>query len=500
MHRLDAVLGRVTMYRLVLLVLLAIAVAAEIAAVVGAIAFDPLALPVTALLAVGVVVAVTRLLALVVRIRPHTESSLITGLLVFLLFLPVLDAPDLVALVAAAAFAAASKVLLAWRGRHVFNPVAIGAVLVTVLHLGGATWWVATPALLPLILVGGALVVLRTRTPEVALPVAAIPVAGTTALLAGLGTPLLPAAGSAIASYPYLFLAAFMATEPLTLPPRRWQRLLVGVIVGVVALVPLHVAYIAMAPEIALVVGNAVAFAFGPRRRVRLVLHDRRTVTGGIGDLVFRAEHPLHLRAGQYVELSLPHRRQDGRGARRMFSPANRPGTDEVRVVTRWATKGSSFKRSLAALEPGAVVAGSAVGGDFVLPRSAAVPLLWIAGGIGITPFASFADDLGARGEDRDVVLVHVASTPGDLLLAPAFTGAGVRALVVGPPRLQESLPPGWTLVADRLDRLDLASLVPDAARRTAYLAGSPGVVAAARRLARSAGVHRIRTDRFLGY
>jgi ferredoxin-NADP reductase len=499
-HRLDAVLGRVTMYRLVLLVLLTIAAAAEVGSLLGAVPFDPRALPVTALLAVGVTVGVTRLLAAAWRLAPHTESSVITGLLVFFLFLPVLDAQDLVALVAAAAFAGASKHLLAWHGRHVFNPVAIGAVLVTVLHLGGATWWVATPVLLPLILVGGALVVLRTRTLEVALPVAAIPIAGTALLITGFGTPLLPALGSAVASYPYLFLAVFMATEPLTLPPRRGQRLLVGVVVGVVALLPLHLAWIAMAPEIALVVGNAVAFAFGPKRRVRLVLEDRRTLPGGIGDLVFRSERPLPLRAGQYLELSLPHRRSDGRGARRVFSPANRPGTDEVRVVTRWAPKGSSFKRQLAALPPGAVVAGSAIGGDFLLPRSASAPLLWIAGGIGITPFASFADDLGARGERRDVVLVHVASTPGDLLLAPAFEAAHVRGLVVGPPRLQESLPPGWTLAADRLERLDLAAVVPDVASRIAYLAGSPGVVAAARRLARSAGVRRIRTDRFLGY
>ena len=36
-------------------------------------------------------------------------------------------------------------------------------------------------------------------------------------------------------SSPFLFLGAFMLSEPLTLPPRRWQQLTVAAVVGVLA-------------------------------------------------------------------------------------------------------------------------------------------------------------------------------------------------------------------------------------------------------------------------
>jgi ferredoxin-NADP reductase/Na+-translocating ferredoxin:NAD+ oxidoreductase RnfD subunit len=497
---LDRQVGRVTMYRLVLIVLLVLALAALIGTIAGAVPFSPLAVVVDVVIAVGVGYGANRLFAAIWGIRPHGDSAVVTGLLVFCLFWPVLDGPDILALVLAVVAATASKYVLAWRGRHIFNPAATGAVVVTVAHVGGATWWVATPFLLPVIVIGGALVLYRVRAFDVAGLVVLITVPGTAAILVATGTPLKDAVEVAIASYPYLFFAAFMVSEPLTLPPRRRQRLLVGAVIGVVALLPLHLGWIAMAPEIALIVGNAVAFAFGPRRRVRLTLVERRALPGAIGDLTFRPESPLRFLAGQYVELSLPHGGQDGRGARRMFSAASRPGAPELRIVTRWSRHSSSFKKRLETLQPGEAIAGSSVGGDFLLPRKADVPLLWIAGGVGITPFASFADELAARAEHRDVVLVQVVHGEGDLLFAPLFDAAGVRVLVVGPEELIPVLPAGWVHAADDLARLDLKRHVPDARSRTAFVAGSPAVVDAARRAARSAGVRRVRRDRFLGY
>jgi ferredoxin-NADP reductase len=412
----------------------------------------------------------------------------------------VLDAPSLIALVVAVVAANLSKYLVAWRGRHIFNPVAAGAVFVTVAHIGGATWWVATTALLPFVLVGGALVLYRVRAFDIAAVVLLITVPGTVVILLATGTTLTSALLVAVESYPYLFFAAFMVSEPLTLPPRRRQRLLVGAVIGVVVLLPLNIAWIAMAPEIALLVGNAVAFGFGPRRRVRLTLQERRTLPDGIGELVFRPEAPLRFQPGQYVELSLPHRGQDARGARRMFSAASRPGAPELRIVTRWSRHSSSFKTRLESLQPGETIAGSAVGGDFLLPRSRDESLLWIAGGVGITPFASFADDLAARGERRDVVLVQVVRGEGDLLFSPLFDAAGLRVLIVGPEAIAPALPAGWVHAADDLARLDLKRHVPDARFRTAYVAGSPAVVAEGRRAARAAGVRHVRLDRFLGY
>jgi ferredoxin-NADP reductase/Na+-translocating ferredoxin:NAD+ oxidoreductase RnfD subunit len=489
---LDGVVGRVTMYRLVTIVLLAVAAVAVAASLVGLLSFPPLGL--LAALAVAVVVGVgsNLLFAAIRRLRPHAESGLITGLLGFFLFLPLPTGPALGALALAVAAANLTKYLLVVRGRHVLNPVAAGAVVVLLTGLSGATWWVATPVLLPFVIVGGALVVRRAGAWDLALPMLLVAVPGTVLKLLATGSAPGAAFWTAIASYPFVFLAAFMLSEPLTAPPRRWQRLLVSALVGVLVLLPLRIGAIGMTPEIALVLGNVVAFAFGQRRRIRFVLRQREAHAGGIDDLRLESEAPLRIRPGQYVELSLPHAHQDGRGVRRAFSPAGAPGS-EVRVVTRRAERASSFKRALATLPVGEAVAGSVVAGDFLPPRDPAAPVLWLASGVGVTPFLAMAE----AEPQRDAVLVwrlHAGDDPA--WAADALTR--VRVLVVGPADVP--LPGGWTRLGERLDPEALLGAVRDLPGRRGYAAGSPTWVAAARRVAKQAGLPRIRTDRFLGY
>lgn len=499
--RLDGLLGRVTMYRLVLIVLGVIWIAAVLFGALHLIPFTPLALAISAAVALLVGYGSNRLFAAIWRVRPHNESSLVTAALMVFLFLPLPTVQAQGALALAVVAANLSKYLLAWRGRHLFNPVAVGAVVVMLTRLSGATWWVATPVLLPFLVIGGLLVLHRAAAWSLALPVVVVGVVGTTIHLTALGSPFGSAAWTAVASFPYLFFGAFMVSEPLTAPPRRWQRLGVSTLIGAVSLVPAHLGYVAMAPEIALVIGNAVAFAFGPRRRVRLELVSQRALAGGVDELVFRPERPLRMRAGQFVELSLPHSRQDGRGARRVFSIANAPGAEDVRIITRRGDRPSSFKSALLALEPGAIVPASTIGGDFTLGDDDR-PQLWLTAGVGITPFLSAADAHARAGRRADAVLLWAVREEDDLNWAPALDAAGIRVLVIGPASLGEPgrLPQDWSYAGERITAESLRRHVPDAAARSAWTAGSPRIVAAARAAARRNGVRRIRVDRFIGY
>jgi ferredoxin-NADP reductase/Na+-translocating ferredoxin:NAD+ oxidoreductase RnfD subunit len=480
------------MYRLVVLVLLAIAVVAIVESLLGVLPFAPLGLVTALVVAVAVGYGTNRLLAASRRIRPHAESGVITGLLGFFLFLPLLTVQALGALALAVAVANLSKYLLVVRGRHVVNPIAIGAVVVLLTRISGATWWVATPALLPLIVLGGLLVVRRAGAWDLALPVLIVLVPGTVVRLLATGSASGPAIWTAIASYPSVFLAAFMVSEPLTAPPRRWQRILVSALVGVLALLPIRVGVYGMTPEIALVLANVLAFSFGQRRRIRFALEARESHPGGVEELRFRGEAPLRIRPGQYVELSLPHVKQDSRGIRRAFSPASAPGS-EVRIVTRQADRASSFKRALAALPTGGTVAGSVVAGDFLPPRDPHAAVLWLTSGVGVTPFLAMAE----AEPTRDAVLVwrlHDGDDPAWAVDALEH----VRVLVVAPDSVP--VPQRWERLGERLDGEALTGAVPDLAHRAGYAAGSPGWVAAARRAARTAGMRRLRTDRFLGY
>ena len=489
---LDRLTGRVTMYRLVALVLLTIAVVAIVESALGVLHFPPLGLIAALVVAVAVGYGTNRLFGGVRRLHPHAESGIITGLLGFFLFLPLLTAQALGALALAIAVANLSKYLLVIRGRHVVNPVAIGAVVVLLTRLSGATWWVATPGLLPAVLIGGVLVVRRAGAWDLALPMLIVAIPGYAFALVAVGSTPAAAFWTSLASYPSLFLAAFMLSEPLTAPPRRWQRVLVSALVGVLTLLPLQLGTVGMTPEIALVLANVVAFAFGQRRRMRFTLERRRSHPGGIDDLELRSDAPLRIRPGQYVELSLPHPRADSRGVRRAFSPASAPGT-EVRIVTRQAEHASSFKRALAAMPTGTTVAGTVLAGDFLAPRDTAAPVVWLASGVGVTPFLSMAESE----PQRDAVLVWRLRDGDDPGWA-AEALAHVRVLAVAPPTVP--LPEGWAHIDGPLDAAALTAAVPDLAQRRGYAAGSPSWVAAARRAARAAGLRRLRTDRFLGY
>jgi ferredoxin-NADP reductase len=161
--------------------------------------------------------------------------------------------------------------------------------------------------------------------------------------------------------------------------------------------------------------------------------------------------------------------------------------------VTREPAAPSAFKRALAAVPVGGTVQGSLVAGDFLPPRDPAAPVLWLAGGVGVTPFLSMAE----AEPERDAVLVWRLREDDDPSWA-AGSLRGVRVLVVGPG--EAPLPDGWERLGTRLDAEALRRAVPDAPERTAYVAGSPTWVAGARSAARAAGARRVRADRFLGY
>jgi ferredoxin-NADP reductase len=499
--RLDAPLGRFTMYRLVVFCLVAILAVADVLSILGLVRpGDAVAIPVSVAVLLLTSLVANRLLALVFRVRPHSESTVITALLLALILPPALTAADLGVLALAALLAVASKYVLAIRRRHVFNPAAAGAFAIGLTGLAFGQWWVGTPWLLPFVAVGAFLVLFRTRR---------LPLGGTYVVVAGGigflvyllgGTPPLDALWFALASSPVVFFAGFMLSEPLTMPPRRWQQIAEAAVVGVVASVPFAVGPLHNSPEFALLVGNLLAFVVGQRRGIRLEFLGRRPLSPSSWELDFRAIGPVAFRPGQFMEISLPHRGTDSRGWRRTFSIASAPGDDRVmRIGVRVSEPASSFKKALLDLEPGTQVSATAVGGDFLLPADTRRPLLLVAGGIGITPFVGHLEQIAAEPGERDVVLVYAVTSGDDLPYAEQLAATGWRVFVVAPE--SPELPDGWTwLGPGRLTGDALLAAVPDARRRDAFLSGPPGMVADLKGALHRAGVRRVHTDVFVGY
>lgn len=501
-QRVDTSLNRFTMYRLVLWVLAVLAAYSLLLNILGWLTFGIPEMLTHLALCLGLTYASNRGLAALFHVRPHSESSLITGLLLYFLFWPSFKVLDMAGVALACVLASASKYALAWRGRHIFNPAAAGAFVAGLTGLNIATWWAATPAMLLLLVPGILLVLYRTGKMLMAGVFTVVSVSIVAAELLRAGMSLGPALWQPLAQRPVLFFVGFMLTEPLTLPPRRWQQLSLAAVVGVVFAVPYNLGFVANSPELALLAGNLIAFLAGQRGGIRLNFQESRPLTPTTTEFSFRPERAVRFAPGQYMELHLPHGKSDGKGLRRVFSLTSAPDARDVTIGVGTAEPVSAAKRALLALRPGDAVTATAVGGDFVLPRGQAGPLLLVAAGIGITPY--LAQLAAGAAKNRDVVLLYLAKSAAELAYADALEQSGARVIA----RLSDgSAPPSFMEDAgtvsrppERIDGAALKELVPDIAAREVFISGSTASVRSLRAAARSAGARRVRTDSFAGY
>ena len=514
-NRVFAVLGRVSMYRLALLSLAGLALVAFVVSFFQLVAPTPGELLASAALLAAVCALVDAVAQAVVRLPWRIESSLITaGILLFILR-PTLEPAGLAGIALAAAVASLSKYVLAWRGRHIFNPAAAGAAVLTIVSiwlpdLGASSWWVGTPVLAAPVLILGLAVLVRTekvRVISVFLVVAvAVGVARTATQYqqAGLQLETMDILWPVLWSSPFLFLGAFMLSEPLTMPPRRWQQFTVAALVGVLAGWPIDLGAISLGQERALLVGNllAFAFAFSMRSAVKLTLESRAELTPTVQALTFRARRRLAFVPGQYLELDVPHRHPDARGTRREFSIASAPEDLPLLTVAFREVPGaksqSSYKKALAQVTAGDALAVTGVWGDFILPKKPSSAVLMVAAGIGITPFVSQLRHVRLAEHDRDIVLVYVASEASELAFRDELEASGVPTIIFTRDEPQ-NLPRHWRWARGvRLDAAGLEQVVPDISARHVYISGPAGLIAdlaPALEHARS-----ITTDAFSGY
>jgi glycine betaine catabolism B len=114
--------------------------------------------------------------------------------------------------------------------------------------------------------------------------------------------------------------------------------------------------------------------------------------------------------AGQFVELTLPHKQTDSRGEKRWFTLSSSPDEEILTITTKRAPSSSSFKEAVFNSRPGAPLRVSDPMGDFVLPRNESKQLLFVAGGIGVTPFRSMCATLSPQ-SNRPITMLYAAKS-----------------------------------------------------------------------------------------
>jgi two-component system, OmpR family, phosphate regulon sensor histidine kinase PhoR len=108
---------------------------------------------------------------------------------------------------------------------------------------------------------------------------------------------------------------------------------------------------------------------------------------------------------GQYVSVTLPALMfPDDRGEMREFSLVSSAGEGELVIAFR--NTGSGFKKTLLNMPKGSKVSVQGPYGFFVLPKRLGKKYLFIAGGIGITPFISMLKGLSKKKKFPEVTLL----------------------------------------------------------------------------------------------
>lgn len=488
---LNKLVDRVTMYRLLLYYLVAILLVAAFLGGIGVLSFSPIAILGSAAVAVGVALLTNYIFARAYEAPSNAISSVLTALILALIITPPISFEGLPFIMIATGLAVASKYILAIKNKHIFNPAAIAVVLTSFLSGDSASWWVGSVALTPLVIIGGLILakkVRKLRMVSLFIVVALI----STVLFAIIGGKNGLTAFQTTLSHSSLFFLAFaMLTEPLTSPSIWRQQIGYVLIVGLLFAPNLSIFGFYFTPELALVISNIFAYFVGAKVKT-MVKPNRRGLYGkNTEDIILIPERPFTYKAGQYIEVTFPHKHADNRGIRRTFTLASSPTEQELHFGIRYYEPSSSFKTAFR-LAPATLFASVGnVGGEFTLPKNKSQKIAFIAGGIGVTPYRSMIKYLTDTNDQRDVVLLYGERSQEDITYGDVFEEArqkiGVRTEYI---------------IGAVIDAAYIQQNVPDFRERLFYVSGPQPMVSSLRKTLIKLGVrrHNIKTDYFSGY
>jgi ferredoxin-NADP reductase len=174
-----------------------------------------------------------------------------------------------------------------------------------------------------------------------------------------------------------------------------------------------------------------------------LRLKEKEHLIDNVWAFRFEPGEPLHWTAGQFVRVELPHDNPDDEGTKRWFTVSSAPYEGIVQITTR--VTDSTFKQALAALPVGGELRLiEEPEGEFVWEDSDK-PLVFVAGGIGITPFRSMLKQRAHDSLPLNVTLVYGNRTD-DIVFKDELEGYAAKDsrflvhYVIGEPLTAQSL------------------------------------------------------------
>jgi ferredoxin-NADP reductase len=225
---------------------------------------------------------------------------------------------------------------------------------------------------------------------------------------------------------------------------------------------------------------------------MHLMLTDRKQEAPDTTSFYFKPDHPFDWKAGQFLHYTLPHDFPDARKSDRYFTIASAPFENHIQLTTRFmADHGSTFKRALERMPLGGIVQADGPEGDFLV-EDPTEEMIWIAGGVGITPFRAILLDLDHKKLPMPITLLY-ANRDNHFIFKDEL-----EALAQEHPDFKLH----YFISPQRIDEEAIRKFAPDIKKPVFYVSGPEPMVESYDKLLPSFGVppHHVKSDYLPGY
>lgn len=226
---------------------------------------------------------------------------------------------------------------------------------------------------------------------------------------------------------------------------------------------------------------------------MKLTLIDKRQETADVISFSFQPEKEITWKPGQFLHYVLHHEPTDDRGSDRWFTNSAAPSEGVIRITTRLNEQSSSFKKNLQDLKVGESIEITDLtgDGDFILDDPTK-EYVFLAGGIGITPFHSILTEMSHTGAPINVTLLY-ANRDNNVVFKEEL-----EAIAAKNPNFKVH----YIINPEKIDAKKVQELVPDFTKKIFYVSGPEAMVDSLNEMLKSIGVseENLKGDWFPGY
>ncbi|MDO8429278.1 MAG: FAD-dependent oxidoreductase [Candidatus Daviesbacteria bacterium] len=230
-----------------------------------------------------------------------------------------------------------------------------------------------------------------------------------------------------------------------------------------------------------------------------LKLLEKKRETPEVESFIFEKPANFEFVAGQYLKFNLEHSQADERGTRRYFSISATPHEDFLMITTKYIPDtASTFKSQLNNLSVDETIEAEGPRGEFTFQDTGET--VFIAGGIGITPFRSILLDLDYKNLQPKITLLYSSRTQ-NILFKQLFDEISIRN-----PNLKivytVTEDPNWSGEKSQIDPDFIKKYVPVLQESIFYVSGPEPMVEAMGKMLVEMGVpeDHFKQDFFPGY